>query len=499
MKSCLLTIFIALIAALLVSCGGGGGGGGGGTSSSSGSTYTIGGSISGLSGQVTLLNNGADPLIVKANGSFTFATPVANNGSYAVTVGTQPTGQTCTVTSGSGAGVVANITNVSVVCSTITYTIGGSISGLNGQVTLLNNGADALIVKANGSFTFATPIAYNGSYAVTVGTQPTGQTCSIANNTGSGTNVIGNINNVSVVCSATTYSLSGTGLVGQVTLFNNLADAKTITANGAFTFPTPIANGGSYLVTVGTQPTGQVCSVALGSGINVTANVSTVSVTCATATGGTFPVQNAMKAYWGSGSAVIFNSISGTETVNSVGYAITGILTYSNGIATATTFNGVSAYQVIETTSGYLYVNGTNNKTYQQGILNYYLNSQYAPIGLVSAGNYCVASTVSTYPTTALIAQNGSIAIYSCYTDVTKATLLGTTSFTYQTSAGPSGTLNFDVYEYDYDTAHNLLQTAGQRYIIPISGTASLVQSYVSYTVNAGTPSTPATVVINFL
>ena len=224
MKSCLLTIFIALIAALLVSCGGGGGGGGGGTSSSSGSTYTIGGSISGLSGQVTLLNNGADPLIVKANGSFTFATPVANNGSYAVTVGTQPTGQTCTVTSGSGAGVVANITNVSVVCSTITYTIGGSISGLNGQVTLLNNGADALIVKANGSFTFATPIAYNGSYAVTVGTQPTGQTCSIANNTGSGTNVIGNINNVSVVCSATTYSISGTvtGLVGQVTLFNNL-------------------------------------------------------------------------------------------------------------------------------------------------------------------------------------------------------------------------------------------------------------------------------------
>ena len=92
-------------------------------------------------------------------------------------MGTQPTGQTCTVSNGTGAGVTANVTNVTVTCSTLTYTIGGTVSGLSAgqQVTLLNNGANATIVTANGAYTFSTPVVYNGTYAVTVGTQPTGK------------------------------------------------------------------------------------------------------------------------------------------------------------------------------------------------------------------------------------------------------------------------------------------------------------------------------------
>ena len=379
------------------------------------------------------------------------------------------------------------------------YTIGGTVSGLSGQVTLLNNGANPLIVTASGSFIFTTPVAYNGSYNITVGTQPAGQTCTIANNSGSGTNIVGNITNISIVCSVITYTIGGTvsGLSGQVTLYNNLSDAKTISANGSFTFTTPVASGGSYLVTVSTQPSGQVCSIASGSAINVTSNVSTVTVTCATAIGGSFPVQTSMTSYWRGGSSVTFNSITGGETVNYLYYPITGSVTYANSAATTTTFNGLSAHRVIETTSGWLYING-GNLTYQQGILNYYFNSQYAPIGIVNAGSHCDASTVSSYPVTAGIGQNGSIAIFSCYSDVTRTTALGTASLSYVTSAGPAGTLYFDVYEYDYDTAHNLLQTSGQRYLIPSSGMASLIQTYISYTVNAGTPSVPAAVVINF-
>ena len=126
-------------------------------------TYTIGGTVSGLAAgqQVTLYNNGANPTIVTADGAFTFSTPVAVNGSYAVTVGTQPTGQTCTVSNGSGAGVTANVTNVTVTCSTLTYTIGGTVSGLAAgqQVTLYNNGANPTNVTADGAFTFSTPVA----------------------------------------------------------------------------------------------------------------------------------------------------------------------------------------------------------------------------------------------------------------------------------------------------------------------------------------------------
>lgn len=80
-------------------------------------TYTVGGMVSGLgSGQLTLQNNGADALNITANGAFTFATPVADQAIYSVTVFTQPAGHTCSVTNGSGTNVSANVTGVAVNC-----------------------------------------------------------------------------------------------------------------------------------------------------------------------------------------------------------------------------------------------------------------------------------------------------------------------------------------------------------------------------------------------
>ena len=93
-----------------------------------------------LTGTVVLQDNGGDNLTVTANGSFTFATPVTDGGSYAVTVKTQPSGQTCTVASGSGTVSGANVTSVAVTCTTA----GG---GGNGGST---PGADTFN-RANGS------------------------------------------------------------------------------------------------------------------------------------------------------------------------------------------------------------------------------------------------------------------------------------------------------------------------------------------------------------
>jgi 6-phosphogluconolactonase (cycloisomerase 2 family) len=249
-------------------------------------TFTVGGAVSGLANgeQLTLLNNGADPLVVSADGGFTFATPVAYNGGYAITVDTQPIGKTCTVADASGAGVTANVSAPVVTCATSTYTVGGTVSGLAGgaQLTLQNNAGDATIVSANGSYSFATPVAHGGAYAVTVSTQPVGQTCTVSN--GSGSNVSANVANANVSCSTNSYTIGGavSGLPGgtQVTLRNNGGDALTVNANGAFTFATPVAHGGSYSVTVGTQPAGGTCTVSSGSGSNLSANVSSVSVSC---------------------------------------------------------------------------------------------------------------------------------------------------------------------------------------------------------------------------
>ena len=80
-----------------------------------------------------------------------------------------------------------------------TYSVGGNVSGLTGSgLALQNNGADTLSIAANGSFTFATELEDASAYSVTVSTQPTGQTCSVAN--GSGTIAAADVSNVAVTC-----------------------------------------------------------------------------------------------------------------------------------------------------------------------------------------------------------------------------------------------------------------------------------------------------------
>ena len=54
--------------------------------------FTVGGTVSGLSGTVVLQDNGGDDLTVTANGSFTFATQAGGGAAYAVTVKTNPCG-----------------------------------------------------------------------------------------------------------------------------------------------------------------------------------------------------------------------------------------------------------------------------------------------------------------------------------------------------------------------------------------------------------------------
>jgi len=84
------------------------------------SYYSIGGSIIGLSGSVTLQNNGGDDLILSSNGNFTFSFNIANGTDYVVTVSSQPAGQTCAVSQETGRISGANITDVAVTCTDTT-------------------------------------------------------------------------------------------------------------------------------------------------------------------------------------------------------------------------------------------------------------------------------------------------------------------------------------------------------------------------------------------
>jgi hypothetical protein len=250
-------------------------------------TYTIGGTATGLiaARSLTLLDNGGSALKVTKDGAFTFKTALVGGAAYKVTISVQPSGETCTVTGGSGTVGTSDVTSVAVACTPKSYTIGGTLSGLRtgDSVTLLDNGGDSLKLTANGTFSFTTPIASGSAYKVTVGTQPTGETCAVT--AGSGKVVAANLTAVVVTCKLLTYTIggavSGLSTGASVTLLDNGGDSLKVTANGAFKFTTALDNGATYKVTVGTQPTGETCTVTGGSGTVGTKDVTTIKVACA--------------------------------------------------------------------------------------------------------------------------------------------------------------------------------------------------------------------------
>lgn len=268
-------------------------------------TYSVGGTASGLSGSAVLQLNGANNLTVSAAGTFTFATNLAGGSAYTVTVLTQPTGQTCTVGGGTGTVASANISSVTLDCSSSTFSVGGTVNGLSGSVVLQLNGASDLTVNASGPFTFATGLAGGTAYAVTVLTQPAGQTCAVSG--GSGTIAGASVSSAAVNCTSTggsSFTVGGTvsGLSGNVVLRLNGANDLTVSAPGAFEFPTPLATGATYTVGFAAQPDTQVCGITAGSGTIASANVTNVAVNC---TG--FTIGGSVTGLNGSGLVVQLN------------------------------------------------------------------------------------------------------------------------------------------------------------------------------------------------
>lgn len=254
--------------------------------------HTVGGNISGLTGAVALLNNG-NPLSViltRTDGPFTFRLPVAKGNPYQVTVRDNPLNQICTV-GPNGSGIMGddNVTNVTVTCvpNSNAHTVGGNVSGLTaGKMVLVLNHTTS-INSSNGAFNFATLIAQGSAYVLTIEAQPVGQTCTIAN--GAGIMGTANVTNVSVNCTPNSnprYAVGGsvsglTSGTGTLILNGNSANLVEFSANSPFTFPTSLANGSYYEVTLSRQPSDtQTCRVMNGSGTITGANVTNVSVSC---------------------------------------------------------------------------------------------------------------------------------------------------------------------------------------------------------------------------
>ena len=174
-------IAVALAILILSACSGGGG---------SPAPATIGGFVSGLAGSALVLaDNGSDHLAVSGNGAFAFASKIPVGSAYSVSVVTEPKSpsQSCVVANGSGRAGVTAVTNVSVTCTTNSYTVGGAVYGLAGSaIQLSDNRVDTISVNNDGDFAFPTPIASGSAYTVTITAQPTDLTqhCTVSDGIG---------------------------------------------------------------------------------------------------------------------------------------------------------------------------------------------------------------------------------------------------------------------------------------------------------------------------
>jgi len=144
--------------------------------------FTIGGSVTGLSGSgLVLQNNGADNLSIAGNGNFSFANSMTTGLAYRISVRTQPTGQSCRVANSTGIVNGASVSSISVSCVNVTLScVGGFGGGANGiqlydptnwfTYALSTTSASALdSVTAGWGAKYTGPAgAYTGSLAATL-------------------------------------------------------------------------------------------------------------------------------------------------------------------------------------------------------------------------------------------------------------------------------------------------------------------------------------------
>ncbi len=251
---------VTFLALLMIGCGGGGSGGGGSLA-----TYSIGGTVTGLTGSgLVLQTNAGDVAPVSAPGAFTFAKQLGSGAEYAVAVETQPSApvQNCTITNRSGTVGTANITNVAVACSTVAnYTVGGTVSGLVGSGLTLaictrpigTHGVptpdicnNLKQVSADGTYSLDTVYLedYSGLDYVSISQQPSSPTQNCVMSNAAVSAQAANDTGFTVSCAGFSYVTSA----ADDTLSAYSIDATT----GALSLiGTPTVTGGSPYATVG--------------------------------------------------------------------------------------------------------------------------------------------------------------------------------------------------------------------------------------------------------
>ena len=132
--------------------------------------------VTGLTGTgLSLLLNGGGAVSVAAGSASVSFPSILSGTQYAVTIGTQPAAQTCTINGATGRVGAADVSTVAVACSSPGLTIGGTVLalGANGLSLRLNGGTPLPIGIGATTFAFPTVLQGGADYVVTVASPPT--------------------------------------------------------------------------------------------------------------------------------------------------------------------------------------------------------------------------------------------------------------------------------------------------------------------------------------
>jgi 6-phosphogluconolactonase len=318
----------------------------------SATTYTIGGTVSGLSGSGLVLqdlsgNTESVSLAISANGSFVFAPRIANGTTYAITIQSQPVNpaQVCTVGNGSGTLAGSDVTNVTINC-------GGQSARFAYVANKLSNNISAYLVTAGtGALTpiAGSPFVSTGSGPESVSVGPGGSFLYVTNSASndlsifsiaSGTGVLSPV--ATVAAGNVPYGIAVDPTGSYLYVSNNSSNnvsAYAIGASGALTeisgspFPVGIAPTG-----LSTDPSGKFLYVAnYGSGtvsalLIDSANGSLSAIAGSPFAAGAGPISIAVG---GSGFAYVANAVAATISEYSLDSS-TGALTAVAGSPLAT-------------------------------------------------------------------------------------------------------------------------------------------------------------------
>lgn len=456
--------------------------------------YNLSGSISGLSydGLVLNLNGTNYPF---AAGTTSIALGNLSSGTvYNVTVQTQPSYQTCSVTNGSGTVGGTDISNIQISCNYNNYNLQANISGLvNGEQVTIVDPTYGTVSKGIGTQVQLYSLIHLSNYALAV--SASGYTCSISggqSGTGSGQVFGADVSNLSIICNPISYPFSGTigGLVNGDTVLVQSGTGASYT--GGNLIPAPffsLPHGSDYAI-VATAP-GYNCSVtggANGDGTGRTdiAAVTTITVACSPII---YSLQGTVSGLTISGDQVPLNIDIAGDTSNSGNYNNGNLGPYSirHGDSYSITVASIPAgYNLCSVTNGSGTVNGmapavftvictpqsypiyytvatydpgnTSTGNLQVGTLNQTINSSVGTAALIGnltrGSDYSVTITNPSYQNCST-SNTGGLAISNSYTvnlscnntlfkiDLSVDGLSASESITFQNNGGNNQTVNY--------------------------------------------------------